>query len=175
MPYMYTLYVHTVQCLHGCFIFLHFFPLFFSLFPTFFPFFFHFVPLSGTQCCSAFGNVALNANANAAMRVSVVDALLDVLARHRHDADVQLRGVCVCVCVRVCACVCVRARLCSRALSLSYTHTHTTGMKTLYNLAGKKLKGTGKGATDGAGPVARALAPSSTSNNYYCTRLFSQV
>jgi hypothetical protein len=28
------------------------------------------------QCCSALGNVALNANANAAMRLSVVDAVL---------------------------------------------------------------------------------------------------
>jgi hypothetical protein len=28
------------------------------------------------QCCSAFGNVALNANANGAMRLSVVDAVL---------------------------------------------------------------------------------------------------
>jgi hypothetical protein len=31
------------------------------------------------QCCSAFGNVALNANANGAMRLSVVDAVLGAI------------------------------------------------------------------------------------------------
>ena len=76
---------------------------------------------------------------------------------------------CVCMCVHVYACVCVYTNVCDTRLhtnththSHTHTHTHThthihshthkAGMKTMYNLAGKKLKGDKvKGAADPAG------------------------
>jgi len=47
----------------------------------------------GCQGCSALGNVALNMRTNAQMPLSVVDVILDALAYHRCDAQVQERGM----------------------------------------------------------------------------------
>ena len=47
----------------------------------------------GGQGCAALGNVALNMRSNAQMPLSVVDVILDALAYHRSDAQVQERGM----------------------------------------------------------------------------------